>query len=287
MKKFNTIFFTLLITLLSSITAFAQPTTIYDDGSNFDPDHAQVMQSNAVTPSSTVNASYSGQFVADGNISDEYDYNWYKIYLNANPETVLSINSKDLSYSGKWEIFSGEAFKVPILSITHIQDYSHLGATPYYVNIPTSGYYYVRVSSPVATGNYRFTLGGCNYAVDNYSYTASSPITITPSLTEDYDSYDLRNAPVPNDAIVYDATINGSTRGNVSSQSRYIKTSSDSYWSSTSSYSYSKSFSVYLNKHLKDVWQVKLKGTVPKRSTSYSLTPRIRFSYVYAVLPQR
>ena len=173
-----------------------------------------------------------------------------------------------------------------ISSIIHVQDSSYFGCTPYYVNIPTTGYYYIKVSSTLNGGDYRFYIGGPDYALNSYIYTAPSALTLTPTISSVQATYDLSNiTTIPNNAIVYHVALYGTKTNSASNQYRSIKISGDSSWISTPTYTYVTDVPVVNNKILKNPWVFKLDGTVSVSTRYFNLIPQITFSYIYPVFP--
>lgn len=116
------------------------------------------------TPQEFLNGNTANQKVVSGSVYDSADVDWYKVYLPADNQTVLSINSTALSDMGHFRIFDENLN--PVDDVLHHKDPSILGATPYYVSIPSAGDYYVRVSTDVIGGDYLFTIGGPNYGAN-------------------------------------------------------------------------------------------------------------------------
>ncbi|MBK1811925.1 hypothetical protein JHL18_14990 [Clostridium sp. YIM B02505] len=282
MKKIGIIIFSLCFVLLFSKTVFAA--TINEVEPNDSTSTAQLIQKNNEDPSKVVTGNYDGQNVVIGSITSSIDEDWYKVYLPANSNTILGINSTSLSATGFFDIYD-ESLNL-VKSISYQKNSAYFGATPYYVNITVAGYYYVKAYSPLTTGEYRFFIGGSDYTVNTYTYNASSALTLTPTTSSVQAVYDLRNVTsIPNNAVVYYVSLQGTKTNSATNQSRSIKVYSDSSWITTSSYSYVANVPVISNKLLKNQWAFKLDGTVSTSTAYFKLTPQITFSYVYAVLP--
>ncbi|MFL0198245.1 hypothetical protein ACJDU8_22170 [Clostridium sp. WILCCON 0269] len=174
-----------------------------------------------------------------------------------------------------------------IKAISYQKDSSIIGPTPYYIDIPTSGYYYVKVSSPLNGGGYRFYIGGPDYTLGNYTYTASSAVTLTPTVNSVQATYNLSNiSSIPNNAIVYYVSIQGTQTNIATNQYRSLKIAGDSSWITTSMYTYVADVPVASNKILKNQWVFKLDGKVSTSTGYFKLIPQITFDYIYPVLPQ-
>lgn len=200
MKKIYTIILSMCFILLCSTTSFAS--TINEIEPNNSANEAQTIYRNNENPAQIVNGDYSGQYVTVGTLTDSTDKDWYKVYLPADRNTILGINSTALNGTGTFSIYN-ENLNL-ISQISHQKDPSIIGTTPYYINIPTAGYYYVEVSSTLNGGSYRFHIGGPDYTVDNYTYTAPSAVTLTPTISSVQATYNLSNiASIPDNAIVY------------------------------------------------------------------------------------
>lgn len=196
--------------------------------------------------------------------------------------TILSINSKAYPI---FEIYD-ENLSIVMPELTHVHDYNFNGAFPYRVNIPSSGYYYVKVSNNILGGDYLFTIGSPNYSVGSYNHVANKGLVLTPTISSVEGTYDLRNvSAIPNGAIAYNLSIEGTKINRVSSEYRSFKLDSDYSWSRTAPYSWNAKIDVNNNKTLKNIWKVKLDGRVFDESKPFSLTPELRFNYVYPILP--
>lgn len=279
MKNFSKYLAVLGFCFLFSSTTFAA--TVSEIEPNDTSTQAQTVERNNPHPELVISGNQTGQYVAKGTISDTSDTDWYKVYLPANSQTVLSLNGKS---GNKFEVFSQD-FSL-LKQVNFLKDPNFIGAFPHYVSIPSSGYYYVKVSTYAAGGSYLFTIGEPNYTVSSYTYTASNPLTLTSSITSVEGKYNLRNiTSVPEKAIVYEVSIYGTKSGSVSSESRKIKLNRDYSWFTTSPYSWNVKIPVSANKLLRSEWDVKLEGSVYSSSKPYTLIPEIRFTYVYPILP--
>ncbi|OHW61210.1 hypothetical protein EUAN_24350 [Andreesenia angusta] len=131
-----------------------------------------------------------------------------------------------------------------------------------------------------------FTIGSPNYSVSSYKHIATQSLTLTPTISSIEGIYDLRNLNfLPDKAIVYDLAIGGTKINRASSEYRSFKLDSDSLWTRTAPYTWGAKIDVSANKALKNIWKIKLEGKVSDASKPFSLTPEIRFSYVYPILP--
>ncbi|MBE6049349.1 MAG: hypothetical protein E7214_01465 [Clostridium sp.] len=279
------VFVSSLVIALSLGSIGASATRIKEVESNNTVNEAQLITRNNVNPSTVITAKYEGQNVVEGNVADSSDVDWYKVYLPADNNTIFAINSTSLSYDSNIEILD-ENLNI-VSAFKHIQDTKKLGATPYKVKISKEGYYYVKISSIVRGGNYLFTIGGPNYTVDSYTYKSANTLTITPKETSDTMSFDLtRNSNIPDGAVVYEVKLGGSKKNSALSETRSLKLSSERNWTRTSSYVFNAKFPVISNTLLKSRWDVKLEGSVSKYTKYYSVTPEIRFLYVYPELPR-
>lgn len=281
MKKIGIFVLISCFTLLFSSVVFAT-TTFNEVEPNNSSNEAQIIQKNNGDPAKFVTGNTEGQSNTIGNISDIQDNDWYKVYLPVNSTTVLTVNSPSLSGTGVFDVYDEN------LNIVSKISHNNMGITPYYINISTAGYYYVRVSSSLLVGDYLFTIGDPCYNVNYYVYKAPSACIITPTIKSVQATYDLRNlTTIPNEAIVYKVSISGAKINSASSQYRSIKLESDSSWTSTAMYSYGADIPVISHKLLKSRWMFKLDGNVSSSLyTNFSLIPEIRFSYVYPQLPQ-
>ena len=283
MKKLITTLFTLLVLLTSTLTAQAATNnTTAEIENNNTVATAQEIQRNNLTAATTLDASYDGQHVLVGSLSSSDDVDWYKVSLPAGNQ-ILTITSTDLSSAGLWDIYTSDGELVT--SIKHTKSTKDYGVTPYNVNIPSLGYYYVKVyTDSSASGDYRFSIGTPSYGLNSVTYDASSSLSLTKSTSSAQATYNLKNLNVPDNAIAYKVSINGKKTNNASNQIRYIKLSSDSSWYKSSSYSYIADLPVSLNKYVKNNWMVKVTGSVSGTKT-FTLTPQLYISYVYAITP--
>ena len=283
MKKLSATIFTLLVLFTSTVTAQAATNVTNEIENNDTVATAQEIQRNNSTAATTLDASYDGQHFLVGSLSSSDDVDWYKVSLPSGSQ-ILTINSSDLSSAGIWTIYDSDGNMID--KIYHTKVSTDYGVTPYTVNIPSLGYYYIKVSTDsTISGDYRFSIGSPNYGVNSVYYNASSSLCLTTSTKSAQATYNLRNLNVPDNAVAYKVSINGRKTNNASNQSRYIKLASDSSWYSSSSYSYIANLPVSLNKYVKDNWMVKVTGNVSSSSRPFTLTPQLYISYVYAITP--
>lgn len=241
MKKIKTfiISFCFIFIFSTSIVLAASATEQNEVEPNNSPEQAQSIQKNHSNPSAIVNGDYTGQFATLGNINSKDDVDWYKVYLSADSKNILTVNSRELSGSGIFEIYDENLNLV--LKVEHNQKMEMFSLSPYYISIQKSGYYYVKVSTASLVGNYRFTIGDPNYKLDRYTYTASRPCTLTSSIKSVQATYDLSNiASIPNNAIVYEVSIGGTEVNRTSDEYRSIKLENSNRWIPTTMYSYVK-----------------------------------------------
>ncbi|WP_146553194.1 hypothetical protein [Rummeliibacillus sp. SL167] len=251
---------------------------------------AQQIERNNHNPSQTIVGNNTSQKVLVGNVEDSNDVDWYKVNLPANLETILAINPTlgVLKFEVHDEYFNR------IFNEEVSKDPNFLGAKPHYVQIQSEGTYYVKVSNAAgASGEYRFTIGSPNYSVASYQYKAVNPLTLTTTIKIATDTYNLSHiTEVPEKAVVYKVTFDGTKVNSATSETRKLKLQSDSSWISTASYTWvanvpiSSDPSSSLNKKFHSIWSVQLGGNVSSINKTYSLTPKITFSYYYPVLPQ-
>lgn len=283
MRKIYAFLFVLFISLPFFIEEVAA--AIIDEAEPNDTSvNAQLIERNNHDPAQMINGNNASQKVLVGNLSSATDEDQYQVYLPANPETYLSINGQTGPIF-KFEIF--DATLGQIFEEDYSKDPSFIGAFPYEFNVSTAGIYYVKVSSVFGTGgDYRFTVGSPNYMVDSYEYTAATPLTLTTSINTAQGTYDLRHiADVPKKAIVYQVTFGGTKVNSATSEYRRIKLAADSSWINTSSYSWIANIPAVQNKAFHSQWSVQLQGKVSNSTKPYSLTPKLRFSYFYPIIP--
>lgn len=283
MKKFFIAILATCFIILCGNKTFAA-TTITEIEPNNSVSQAQTIQRNNEDYSSPING-YSGGNVVSGSIKDTTDQDWYKVYLPADSSTVLGINSEDLDGTGYFEVYDEN---LNLVSKTlNMKNFSILGATSHYVNIPKSGYYYIKVYSTSRVGNYIFFIGTPSYTVDRYTYTAQNPCILTPSINSVQAAYDLSSIEsVPKEAVVYNISIDGIKTNYASDEERSIKLTSDYSWINIPKYVYStNNVPVISKKYVRNKWSFKLEGDVSRYTGYYSLIPQITFDYVYPELP--
>ena len=267
---------------VGNVSAYASQRINEKSESNDTASEAQEIERNNIDKSSVTTGKYNGQNVISGNIDDASDVDWYKVYLPADNNTIFAINSPKLS--GKIEILD-ENLNI-VKGFTHRQNTNMRGATPYRVPINKSGTYYVKIYSIVGGGDYLFTIGGPNYSVDSYTYKPSSKMTLTTSIKSTQMDFDLSKvSTIPDGAVVYDVTFQGTRTNSASNERRSLKLASDYSWIATSSYTFTAKVPVVRNMLLKSNWNAKLEGDVSRYTKTYSLSPSIRFDYVYPQLP--
>ncbi|MBP2031902.1 hypothetical protein J2Z42_000567 [Clostridium algifaecis] len=172
-----------------------------------------------------------------------------------------------------------------ISRIQNLKDFSVMGATPFKVNIPKSGNYYIKVYSTSRIGDYRFFIGTPDYTIDSYTYHPINPLTLTTESDSVQDTYDLRNIDSVSDkAVVYSVSSTYPRISDISNDQISIKLDSDYSWIPIYRYSTNENnVSVYDKKPLKSLWTYKLEGNVSKYM---EFTPEVTFNYVYPVLPK-
>jgi hypothetical protein len=220
MKKRFTIILTLILTgLLATATAFA---VVYPaNGNNISWDTAQTLLMTTQTPDEFYAGNGSHQHVAVGNLSPGQEH-WYQIFLTANSQTILGINTWGLSadvLDSNLNIISSDYFaKDPI----------KLGSVPKYVDIQSAGYYYIRLYDASSTGEYRVHMGNPTYSLDTYVYNGSS-MTLTSTVSSQQETIDLSNiAAIPTGALVHTITMNGTRTGTLpSSEKRGMRHATD------------------------------------------------------------
>ncbi len=252
----------------------------------------QRIERNNHEPAQMINGNNESQKVLSGKLESSTDEDWYLVRLESG-RNILSING---STSSAMSFLVLDSSLERINEVNFQKDLTFKwGAFPHYVDIPTEGDYYVVVLNNRigSSGEYLFTIGSPNYTVSSYEYTSPRTLTLTPTIKTIQDQYDLTNVTsVPKDAIVYQLDINGTKVNSAISESRSIKLKGSPIWTSTSTYTWMTNFSVSsppstINKLLRSSWEVKIDGTVTNVSKPYSLTPKIRFSYVFPILPDQ
>ena len=277
MKKIFIILLTLILTLSLTTTAFA---AVYPaNGDNISWDTAQELPMSTQTPDEFMANNSANQHVAVGTLSPGQEH-WYKIFLSANPKTVLSINTWGLSANvldSDLNIISSEYFaKDPI----------KLGSVPKYVNIQSAGYYYIRLYDASSTGEYRVLMGKPTYLTGKYTYNGST-MTLTPTVSSQQTTINLSNiTAIPNSALVHTITMNGTKTGTISSgETRGMKHETDSAFISKTYSPWEVTYSLSQNKTAKSSWKFQWSGTVKSGKTS-TLVPEITFRYTYPVTPE-
>lgn len=235
MKKIYAIFLVFFFSVtVSGVKASA--TVIDEVEPNNISNEAQQIERNNHNPSQTIVGNNTSQKVLVGNVEDSNDVDWYKVNLPANLETILAINPT-LGVL-KFEVYD-EYFN-RIFNEEVSKDPNFLGAKPHYVQIQSEGTYYVKVSNAAgASGEYRFTIGSPNYSVASYQYKAVNPLTLTTTIKIATDTYNLSHiTEVPEKAVVYKVTFDGTKVNSATSETRKLKLQSDSSWISTASYTW-------------------------------------------------
>lgn len=153
------------------------------------------------------------------------------------------------------------------------------------IAIPTSGNYYIRISTNEVSFDtpisYRIVIGEPFYTTSSYTYNFNNTFTISssnPTVTSTFSTANI--ASIPKDAIIYRVAIGGTQTNRASGQIRSIKVSGTSYWINCPEYIFENDNLVHLGIKARNNWDFKLTAsTFP--SSSYSLKPSIRISYVY------
>ncbi|GHU47393.1 hypothetical protein FACS1894120_5370 [Clostridia bacterium] len=263
-----------------TLTSFAETTNQVRP--NYTAEDAQLMQRNAETPEQYYAINTTQEHVISGSLLSDSEEDWYKISLSADPtgnNTLLSINCKYL----KAQVL--DINQNVIFEQDYIKSANHMGARSYRVSIPTAGYYYIRLSDSLSTdGSYLMTMGGPNYAMGNFVFTGTQPLTLSTSKTTAETICDLSSVDVPEGAIVYSVTIGGTKTGSCTSETRSIRYATESSFLSSKSSVWDATIALSLNKFVANRWTVRVSGTSTK--SDYSLTPKLTFRYVYPCLPE-
>jgi hypothetical protein len=278
MKKI--IFLLSVLTMVFSFSSTAFAVVTYQVRTNFTWDTAQEMLRNQHTAVLYWAVDDSQQQVIAGSLYSNTEENWYKIYLPADSaNTYLSINCKDLTA----DVYDSNLNR--IFTRRYVKHATRLGARPYQVNIPTTGYYYIKLYNCVGSdGAYRMTMGSPNYNSSSYTYTAPTALTLTPSIKSVEATYNLSNiSTIEPEAIAYQVYLSGLRSGSLTSESRSIRYRTDSTFTAAPlSATWKVTIPLTANKLVVNEWFFRWAGNT---SSSSTLTPQLVFWYVYPELP--
>jgi hypothetical protein len=276
MKKIVTRLLALVLTLSLTTTAFA---VVYPaNGDNISYDTAQELLRTTQTPAEFYAGNTTNQHVAVGTLSPGQEH-WYKIFLPANSQTILGMTTWELSadiFDSNLTFISTEYF---------IRDPMKTTPIPKYVDIQTSGYYYIRLYGAVSTNEYRVYMGGPTYLANSYVHNDTT-MTLTPTVSSQQKTINLTNvAAIPIGAIVHTISMSGTKTGTVSSEKRGMKHATDSAFTTKTFSPWEMTYSFVQNKTAKSSWTFQWSGTVKTGNTS-TLVPQITFRYVYPLTPE-
>jgi hypothetical protein len=274
-KRITALIMALVLALSLTTTAFA---VVYPaNGNNTSWETAQELLMTTQTPAEFYVANNANQHVAVGTLSPGEEH-WYRIFLTANSETVLGINTWRLSA----EVFDSNLNL--IFSEIFIKDPSKTGSIPQYVDIQSSGYYYVRLYGAITTDEYRLHMGVPIYSTGKYEYNGST-MSLTSTQSSVSTAINLTNvAAIPQDALVATITMAGTKAGTVTSEKRGMKHLTDSAFTIKTT-PWQIDYSLTQNMTAKSSWTFQWSGSVKVGNTS-TFVPKITFRYVYPVTPE-
>ena len=265
-----TVAIVLILSTLFSTTALA--VVITPNGYNTTFATAQEIQMNQTTPESRLAVDLSKEQVVVGTLPSLSAQHWYKVFLPANPQTVLSVNT----YGAHVDVC--DANKNNLFSKFFVKDYVE-GIAAEYVDIPTAGWYYIQVYN--GSGEYRMTIGNPNYSLDTLTFPAAT-LTLGPGTTSADASINLTNtAGLPRGAIVYQVLIEGTKSGTVSSEKRSVRYANESFFTQ-GNVVFTVAISTLQNKLLARNWTIRWEGST---SVTRTLVPSVRFRVIYPILP--
>lgn len=258
---------TFCITGFASIQAFADEQ--YETEPNDNKEIAEEIQANNEKPQDMPSGDYSNQHVTKGTTSSS-DEDWFKVLLPAGPQ-VMTCNDKSFAYT----IYSSD--DTVIASRNYI---SNTGAQAFSLNIPSNGYYYVRVIGfSEEDTKYLFAIGSPTYRLDVITTAAKEgSITLNETNPTRTATFDLSgNTTLPEDAIVYAIKMNGVTT-TAASEINIVYDPRTSV--SLQRYVWSKEGLASLNMKAKHTWTAKF--TYQKDIT---FQPQLLLRYVYPLKP--
>jgi len=272
MKRKLTLTVAIVLILSTFFSMSALAVVITPNGYNTTFATAQEIQRNQTTPESRLAIDLSKEQVVVGTLPTLGAEHWYKVYLPANPLTVLSVNT----YSATVDVY--DASLNTLYSGFFVKDFVE-GIAAVYVEILTAGWYYIKVYSGL--GEYRMTIGNPNYNLDTLTFPAST-LTLGPGITSAETSIDLTStAGLPRDAIVYQVLLEGTRSGTVSNEKRSVKYANETNFMQ-GNIVFTVAVPTLQNKMLANNWTIKWEGTA---SATRTLAPAVRFRVIYPVLP--
>ncbi|MBQ1327004.1 MAG: hypothetical protein II653_00015 [Lachnospiraceae bacterium] len=229
---------------------------------------AQSISANNETAAGAINGSYSGQQVINGYTSNT-DEDWFVVYLNSGVN-YLTCNGNTFDY----EVRNSSGDTVRIGTYTKIG----FGPTAYSLNIPSDGYYYVKITGILSTSNsYLFLIGSPTYSVSSGVIScAEGTISMTSGGGSQTGHFYGNSVSFPEDAIVYSVQMNGVRTTSVSSIQLSNASSGNSI--NLNTYTWDKSGLVGLNMPASATWTA-----VFGYNKVTTFTPSLRVNYVYPV----
>lgn len=233
---------------------------------------AELIKANNETAQGTVDASFSGRFEVNGDTS-ETDPDWYKVYLNTGVQYMTCYINP---FSFALEDESGNE----LLTDTYTYaDADRFGRTAYEFNVPTAGYYYVKIiGCDASSGRYQFMVGGPSYAVSSCEIPCrEGMINMTSSVRTKTAHFDGKeSATIPKDAIAYYVQLSGMQSQSVKSVQLTNEKSGLSV--SLKTYTWNKDNLESMNMQVASTWTAKLEYN---KVTSF--TPVLRVQYAYPI----
>lgn len=229
---------------------------------------AQAISANNETAAGAVNGSYSGQQVINGYTSNT-DEDWFVVYLNSGVK-YLTCNGNTFDY----EVRNSSGGTVRIGTYTK----TGFGPTAYSLNIPSDGYYYVKIRGVVSTSqSYLFLIGSPTYSVSSSVINCSEgSISMTSGGGSQTGHFYGNSISFPEDAIVYAVKMNGVRTTSVSSIQLSNASSGNSI--NLNTYTWDKSGLVGLGMPAEATWTA-----IFGYNKVTTFTPALRVDYVYPV----
>lgn len=163
---------------------------------------AEVIQANKELPQDIISRDFSRQFIMNGETSST-DEDWFKVFLSEGQQT-MTCNLDAFVFT----IYDSNHSK--IIEETYIR--TGLNPKAFWVNIPTTGNFYVKIKGILPNSTkYLFCIGNPTYLLDKITVSSvPSSISLSKNARQKTAIFDTSlNPDIHNNAIVYSVNIEG------------------------------------------------------------------------------
>lgn len=237
---------------------------------------AELIEANLKEAQEYLDADNTRSHSVQGSTSSN-DEDWFRVYLNQEKETYISFDRTDAVY---FTVYDENG------SIIHDRTLNTYGSevySSYYVDIPSDGYYYVRIEGLTETQeSYSFLIGRPVYRWDSITLS-NSPITLSSSNQTQTEYYNLESQDIKEQALVYNVSITGISLNTISKLT--MEYSNSTHMITATTYASFSGFDIPLSYGYGADGSYKITYYYGIRSKTF--TPAFTFRYIYPLLPEQ